>query len=393
MELDRRTTGKGHTAQEPDCQNLYSTSCVTPSTDCLYFTPPQVYYIRVLASKANSFFTRASAKLTTTALSDLLKIPDIINDFSPPGQSPVDLSLMRTVSGAASVADKIIKGASALGPVADMVGMIGGIMNIVSSTLTDPQDTINMDAIQQAITNQLSTFFDKTQQQIDDLCKKLFGDPNSKYDLKGLVEKTGSFPGISVGHSDWDPIARVFSSGGFLSTSAIDHFDSAFDGAMTQVRQGLISTILTSMDYYVYVDTSGGPCGWTGSRVIDGGCFMVYSRVFPTTFGSDYQQIMPAKAIILLDTKYGIDVVDFYKNIRDCNNGKPSNDINPSYVGNYPKCFFNLPYFEYKSPNVCQVYWDGKTGSLPAGVADKLQLNNKGCNQYLPDPLGCPSCP
>ncbi|KAH7129706.1 hypothetical protein B0J13DRAFT_644541 [Dactylonectria estremocensis] len=340
--MERATTNGQGTAEEPSCGVIESANCY-PFKDCREFTPTEFYYVRLVSGLINQFFTRAHEKFQDETIRNILAINDIIADFRPDPAHTIDPNIFRTAGGAASMADKIIKLGQnrALGPLADFLGLIGAIMGIVGGNLPG-SEVFDIEAVRNEAVAHLKKVFEETNKSMANLLARLFGNKNIDYSLSGLVDgmKRG---GIQLVADDWDPTAIILSMAWMGDSESVDLTDSLSE-AVRQMNQGLVGAILKAMGRLVLVIKDLDQTGYsmTGAQFIDNECYMISKGWLDGQYA-----YMDEEDIKLLPEKYGFDMVEFYKNAKECST-LDIDGADPS-VGSstaYPACFFNLDFKE-----------------------------------------------
>ncbi|KAJ4188601.1 hypothetical protein NW767_011891 [Fusarium falciforme] len=120
-------------------------------------------------------------------------------------------------------------------------------------------------------------------------------------------------------------------------SESVDLTGSLAEG-MRFMNHGLVGVTLKAMGYLVMVikNYSESECSEIeGSQDIDNDCYAVSTG----SRGLSYK-FMGAEDIKLLPEKYGIDMVEFFKNIRECST--LGDDLGVGSLTVYASCFFNL---------------------------------------------------
>ncbi|KAI5465680.1 hypothetical protein BGZ63DRAFT_479544 [Mariannaea sp. PMI_226] len=340
--LERSTTNGQGTSEEPSCGVIESANCY-PFKDCRQFTPTAFYYVRLVSGLINQFFTRAHEKLQDETIRNILAINDIIADFRPDPAHTIDPNIFRSAGGAASMADKIIKLGQnkALGPWADFIGLIGAIMGIVGSNLPG-SEVFDIEAVRNEAGLHLKKVFEETNKAMANILARLFGNKSVDYSLSSLVDgmKRGGFHPIA---DNWDPTAIILSMNWMGDSESVDLTDS-LSAAVKQMNQGLVGAVLKAMGRLVILikDLDQSKCTMPGSQFIDNECYMISKGWLDGEYA-----YMEEADIKLLPEKYGFDMVQFYKNVKECKSlNLDAADPSVGSSTDYPACFFSMDFKE-----------------------------------------------
>jgi hypothetical protein len=338
--LEQSTTNTDGTAEVPSCGVIESVNCY-PFKDCRVFTPPEFYYIRYTAGAINQYFTRFHESLQDSTLLSSLRINDIIADFRPAPEITIDPNTLRTAGSAFSMADKIVKQGKKLGPAGDFLGFIGGLLGLVAANVPGAE-VFDIEGVRTAATNHLAEVFTETQSSTEKFLARLFGDTSVDYSLPDLITKMkdAGFQPIS---DSWDSTAVIMALPWMGGSDSVG-FTEPLRLAVEQMNHGLIGAILKGMGRLVVVlkdKSSQEACDMTGSRWIDGQCFMVSRGEIDGEW-----RFLEAEYMNLFDGKYGIDLAELYKNVKGCATESGGG------VDVYPSCFIGMDYQEiYSCPN------------------------------------------
>ncbi|UPK94491.1 hypothetical protein LCI18_005426 [Fusarium solani-melongenae] len=334
--MERATTNSQGTAEEPTCGDIHSTNC-PPSKDCREYTPTEFFYVRLVSGLVNKFFIRAHEKLQDKTILSILAIDKIIADFEPDPARAVDPNILNTMAGGLTMAGAVMGAAS--GPAGAILNFFGGVMTVVGANVGAPE-VLNIEAVRSSASDHLSTIFRDTGKAMESLLARLFGKTDNEYSLSGLVDdmKNRGFPPVA---DDWDPTAVILSMP-WMGESESVNLDDIFGTVVGLMNQGLVGAILKAMGYLVIVikNLSESECSMkAGAQYIDNDCYVVSTGCDGHAYGD-----MGADKIKLLPEDYGIDMVEFFKNVQECS--KHRDDPSIGSQTRYPTCFFNLDFKE-----------------------------------------------
>ncbi|RSL54610.1 hypothetical protein CEP54_009787 [Fusarium duplospermum] len=299
--MERATTNGQGTVEEPSCGVIEEANC-SPSKDCRVFTPPEFYYIRVVSG----LVTRAHEKLQDETIRNILAIDGIIADFKPDPADTVDPNIFNTMAGALAMAGAVA--GAAPGPAEVILNLFGGVMTIVGANVPAPE-VLDIEAVHSQASVYLGTIFDETRKSMADLLARLFSNRDVEYSLSDLM-----------GESE-----------------PMDLTGSLTEGVRF-MNEGLVGVTLKAMGYLVMMikNFSESKCSEIeGAKFIDNYCYAVSTG----SRGLSYK-FMGAEDIKLLPEKYGIDMVEFLKNVHECST--LGDGIGVGSLTAYPACFFNL---------------------------------------------------
>jgi hypothetical protein len=371
---------------ELDCKPLGGSACIVPTAPCQDFTPPELRLIRIAAFRAHDIFTQAQTAITVNVIDNILDIDKMISDFNPSSAAGNPDDTLKSIAAGFSIANKLLKGAS--GAAGDALGLIGAIFSFISATDAGAPNKVDLTQLKIQIEGQLKAVFDASIKQLAALNSKLMGGTDN-INLDTILSLI-----TSVGKSVGDPnaqnaITKIFSSGAFLAPPETSAISQGIADGLNLIKQGLVGGILKALNFYVYIDstiTDKSQCTATGSRFINGECFMVYQRTKPFASGKTDQQPINANTILKLDDPsqgYNINVEDFYNNINACNNGSPD-PSNINLTDEYPKCFFSLPIIRNKGPNICSLLPSGANiDTQVPGIPANLDVTFSGCTRAI----------
>ncbi|KAJ4326724.1 hypothetical protein N0V84_002841 [Fusarium piperis] len=282
------------TAEEPSCDVIPSNNCF-PSKDCREYTSTEFYYVRLVSGLVNQFFARAHEELQDQTILHILAIDKIIADFKPNLADGVDPNILNTMAGALTMAGAVA--GAAPGPAGDILNLFGGVMTIAGANIPAPKPVAD----------------------------------------------------------DWDPTAVILSMP-WMGESESVNLHNALDETVRLMNQGLVGAILKAMGYLVIAikNLSEFECSEkAGAQYIDNDCYAVSTGCHDLAYKD-----MDTDKIKLLPTEYGIDMIQFFKNVRECRG--LGADPDPGAVSDtaYPVCFFNL---DFKETNL----YHGETCPLP----------------------------
>jgi hypothetical protein len=305
--MERGATNGQGTAELPSCGVIEGANC-SPSKDCREYTSTEFYYIRLVSGLINQFFTRAHEKLQDETILNILAIDEIIADFKPDPTHAVDPNIFNTMAGAPA-----------------MAGAVAGAAPGPAGVIVRSQASVH-----------LKTIFDETRKSMATLLARLFGNRDVKYSLSNLVDgmKSRGFQPVA---DDWDPAAVILSMPWMGESESADLTGSLTEGVHF-MNQRLVGVTLKAMGYLVMMikNYSESECSEIeGAQFIDNDCYAVSTG----SRGLSYK-FMGAEDIKILPEKYGIDMVEFFKNIRECST--LGDDLGVGSLTVYPACFFNL---------------------------------------------------
>lgn len=330
--MERDTTNGQGTVELPSCGVIEASNC-SPSKGCREYTSTEFYYIRLVSGLINQFFTRAHEKLQDETILNILAIDEIIADFKPDPAHTVDPNIFNTMAGALAMAGAVA--GAAPGPAGVILNLFGGVMTIVGANVPAPE-VLDIEAVRSQASVHLKTIFDETRNSMGNLLAQLFGNRDVEYSLSDLVDgmKSRGFQPVA---DDWDPTAVILSMPWMGESESVDLMGSLTEGVRF-MNQGLVGVTLKAMGYLVMMikNFSESECSEIeGSQFIDNDCYAVSTE----SRGLSYK-FMGAEDIKLLPEKYGIDMVEFFKNIREC--CTLGDDLGVGSLTINPTCFFNL---------------------------------------------------
>lgn len=353
--MERATTNSQGTVEKPSCGEIHSTNCA-PSKDCREYTSTEFFYVRLVSGLVNKFFAKAHEDLQDQTILNILAIGGIIDDFKPDPAQAVDPNIFNTMAGAFTMAGAVAGAAS--GPAGVILNLFGGVMTIVGANVPPPEE-LDIEAVRNKASDHLGTIYRDTGKAMDSLLARLFGKTDVEYSLSDLVDgmKSRGFQPVA---DDWDPTAVILSMPWMDESESVNLTDS-FGEAIRRLNQGLVGAILKTMGYLVIVikKFSEPECSRTeGAQWVDNDCYAVSTGCRDSLF-----EYMGADEIKLLPDKYGINMAEFFKNVRKCS--APDADLVGD--GMYPTCFFNLPFKETsrRQRMECESLGDGHTFCSP----------------------------
>ncbi|RSL80961.1 hypothetical protein CEP51_006171 [Fusarium floridanum] len=335
--MEHATTNDQGTPELPSCGEIESHNC-SPSKDCREYTSTEFYYVRLVSALINQFFTQAHENFQDQTILSMLSIDEMIADFKPDPARAVDRNLFSIIAGASTIAGAVA-GAAASGPAGVPFSLFGGIISIVGASTPIPE-AFDIEHIREQASVHLRTIFNETRISTERLLARLFGNVHVKYSLSDLVKEMKN-RGFQPVADDWDPTAVIFSMPWMSNSGSVDFTNSFTEGARL-MNQGLVGVILKAMGHKVIVikNFSESECSEIeGSQFIDDDCYAVSSGCGVLVY--DY---MDAEDIKLLPGKYGIDMVEFFKSVRECS----EHGGDPGFASStgYPACFFSLDFKE-----------------------------------------------
>ncbi|KAK5730314.1 hypothetical protein LTR15_000251 [Elasticomyces elasticus] len=358
-------TTQGFQPTPINCGDLQSDLC-TPGTNCVDFTPPQFFMIRLAASNAQAFFRNLQEVLQNTVIVDGLQIDQVVADFGPgskdtPAGGELLLgNILGVISPGLSMGDKVVKQGSGLGQIADGLGFVGAAITAVraldtlTSTLAKGPPTIA--DVTLIANNMLADVFTGAQANLAALNSKLMGgSPALDIDLSQIVSVIGGKP-TSGRDAFLQDISFIF-NGGFFMLPLDDILNVEFNSSLATgiaagfqlIKQQTVMAILAAQGYFVFVDTTRNQddCGGVvGARFINGQCFTLEQRTENFVNCQLDSVPMESQIIFKLDDgslPYQINLNDFYLNVQACNNGQ--RDQSGAITDDpFPPCAFGIPY-------------------------------------------------
>jgi hypothetical protein len=278
------------------------------------------------------------------AIDNMLEMDKLVGDFGPQVSAAADKDF-RIASASMSVAEKVLKNIPVIGSLGgDFIGLMSASTALIG--LTTGPSVIDLAKVKEDITNQLHEIFTQTGKNIDLMNQKILNGKGAM-DLNMVIDILKSMRGQKFSEGDAHPIAKIMEGGSFLVPSVPKTAEGGIRDGMDSVKRSIIGALLRGTGYFVYTSTDVNPeaCGQKyGFQHIDGKCYGLYLQ----EKGGLYRG---AQEIYDKMQTYGINMVEFYKNVVDCNNG----EVGEENVGNgngYQKCFFNLKTFSdtFESP-------------------------------------------
>jgi hypothetical protein len=388
--MDQKTTAGGNQPSSLHCQPLGGETCPAPTVQCQFFTPPEQFFLRIAATNAHDFFTAAHETLQNVVITDALSIDQIVADFAP--QKPDDnndilADIFKLVAPGFSMSDKVVKQGKGLGPSADGLGFIGGLISLTAGAIaladaTAPPD-VSVATLTTNVENLLGTIFTNTQANIESMNSKIFGgSPSPDVDLDQIISFVSAATGDTP-ESSLQQITKIFASGSFMAPVDQSALSAGITAGFQLIKQQLVASLLAAQQYFVFVDTnrSEDDCnGITGSRFINNQCFTIEKRTQNSITCAADQTPIDASIVLKFDDPnagYNIDLPTFYQNVQQCNNGQAATGLDID--NDLPRCAFNIG-FVTASKSVCNAVG---TPNLPSN----LDINSDACNKVVcPNP-------
>ncbi|KAF1808859.1 hypothetical protein P152DRAFT_476957 [Eremomyces bilateralis CBS 781.70] len=349
--MDMEQTG-GSSAVE--CSGTSGQACPVPEgSDCPNYNPTEFFYVRTIASRVNEAFRYARDKLLSNTLATTLSISTIVEDFKLPEPDPAELTkLLRSLGAASSMSDKIIKQAKVLGPVADFLGFLGGIIQIAAIHSPAPE-VRDYAKFQTEMESYLSKIFTSTEKLLHETIVAIFGEgagdeENDPQKIKDVLKFMSSKGRTDIDYNSKQPVAELLKGGAMMVPVQQSEIGKSIDEAIEILQHGIIGRYLTSLRVYVEYfepyhkteDKDIPKCGSKGAYDIDGKCYIL-RRIESGKKGNDRRPKFEDKYLDAME-KYGIDIQKFVANVVQCNNGELEED-HVEFDGDYPKCFFGMP--------------------------------------------------
>ncbi|KAL3458856.1 hypothetical protein BJX64DRAFT_291763 [Aspergillus heterothallicus] len=354
-----------------DCGKVDGNSCPLPDGRCADWDPPSFWWVRVAANKVQSTFNIVREKLQDESIVNLASVKPIINDFK---MEVPEESLISKIFGQLSAAVGMGAAIATFGrsePVANLMGLLGASISLIKTEL--PEDTVqDLDdvesAAQEVVISILTTGVDNLQKTLP----QFWGneDISSLRDLydqlrdSGLVEDSGRkrLP------------AQVLHGGAWLDTDSENSILDALLEGVEATKGMVMGNLLTALRYTVInaMIKNEYACDLIASaRWVDDECIYLVRR----PKGEDNSESVPADVIDKMENKYGIELYDLLKNVKECNNNNATSKKTisvESYA--YPFCYFGLPYV--KSANQLWPFWEpSNAAKLPEWVSQTDRWN------------------
>ncbi|SPO01914.1 uncharacterized protein DNG_04587 [Cephalotrichum gorgonifer] len=349
IKMEKKYIGPNFTPEEPSCGTIESSNCY-PSKDCREFDNKNFFYVRLISGYINQFFTRFHEDLQDQTITDLLSVNEIIQDYNPDKKGSVDPKALRNAAGAMSASDKIVKNIPSLpsaGKLGDALGFIGAIMSIFANNAPIPPP-FDFNGVAQVATSYLRDTFKEMDRVQEEVLSRLFGNTDVDMSLSDVVSK---MKGMGIEMVDSDPITSIMSmawGGGFESLD----MGKVLRDTLQQTNQGLVGMILAAIGNVVVMakDKTESTCNMPGASWIDGECFAVSKPL-----DGDYYPYLEEEKVKKLWEKYKFDMVEFYKNVKECKGLNLDENTDPGTIASstkYPTCFFSMDYQTlYNCPN------------------------------------------
>ncbi|KAF2095590.1 hypothetical protein NA57DRAFT_79308 [Rhizodiscina lignyota] len=371
--MDSNTTNDGNFQSALDCRELGGETCPIPTEDCKTFTPPAVWWIRVAATQAHDFFTRAHETLQDATILDALQIDQIVNDFTIPQPDPNSLGnqgiiadVLKALSPVFSMGDKVIKQESGFGPTADALGFIGGAVNEAAAdiTLADPSGAAgealdNLGDMTRAAERTLANAFNKTNINIANANRVLFGDSTGDSNAFQAIIRGAATAGATIDPNLFSQTA-LFATGFFTvdPDSAQASLKNGLLAGINLLQQQLVGAVLAAQHVVVFQNLNGNQQGCdavsSNGKFLDNTCFtMAQAHILAGNGKSDSSDLSADIMNKLQGPPYNINLESLYRNVQACNNAKTPN-TGITFDGDFPSCAFGLPFMSAKD-RICNV--------------------------------------
>lgn len=337
LELDKTQENKGGSAAI-SCGSIGATGCATPQAACNTYTTKSYFFVMTMVARVNEVFSVAHRKLTSATITDILAIGKIIDDFKIPGDPAAgNPAAFRTTASALSMADKVVKQFKVLGPLADVLGFIGGAFGIAAAQ--NEVKVTDYAALQRDMEDWLSKLFSSSEDIMERALATLMGEgKDGDKILDDLLEQMKNMGLTSFGSEYESPVSKVLAGGKFMPPATESDINKAFDEGFKSMRHGMIGNYLAGLRGFVQKDetTKQGDCKAEQGKYWDG------SACHSLLVKNVLDKIEPFSDDTIKKFKdYDLNFETFMKNVIDCNNGKVDEN-NFNIEGDYPKCYFGL---------------------------------------------------
>ncbi|KAK4962610.1 hypothetical protein LTR10_000237 [Elasticomyces elasticus] len=254
-------TTQGFQPTPINCGDLQSDLC-TPGTNCIDFTPPQFFMIRLAASNAQAFFRNLQEVLQNTVIVDGLQIDQVVADFgpgskaTPAGGEALLGNILGVISPGLSMGDKVTKQGSGLGNIADGMGFVGAALSLVRA----------VDTLTSSLAKALADVFTGAQANLAALNSKLMGGSPAAIGGKAESGRDAFLQDISI----------IFNSGFFmlplediLNTEFNSSLSNGIRAGFQLIKQQTAMAILAAQGYFVFVDTTRNQARESPQRSVD----------------------------------------------------------------------------------------------------------------------------
>ncbi|KAI1081471.1 hypothetical protein F5B20DRAFT_588536 [Whalleya microplaca] len=396
QKMHKTATKRGITPGDLDCTVLHSENCSPPQDDLERSLNNNDKIVRVIHTQVTNLYSILQAmdiSAIKQTLLDSLDIGTLISDFTKKS----DLDNKKKKLSIAAVSMWILSGILAItglgAPIgislgsATIVGSLtaltagtsvgafvantaGGVISIMSQTRTD-KGAIDVDKLDTQLSSKLGDYFEDISDRNAALTSKLFGGkPKEDINLMDFVSRVDDlYKNINPAH-DWEPIMYLFQNGAFMTQpKTTDIIRPMFDAGFKFMKVGLVGFLFNVRKFYVmhFTDVDERHCKNKfddAGRYVDKGCYVL--KIGGKCLNHDDNAPTELKRA---EQKYHMNVAEFFRNVRNCNNNKEMID-NKSYsldkLGHITNCFYPLNYLKAKTPDLLH--------EIDHKVADQLGL-------------------
>ncbi|KAI1140291.1 hypothetical protein F5Y05DRAFT_377814 [Hypoxylon sp. FL0543] len=208
---------------------------------------------------------------------------------------------------------------------------------------------IDQTKMEDSLRSHLGDFFQAISNQNAAITAKIFGgQPRQKVNIMDFVTSIDKWYAQFKNVQDYTALMFLFQRGWYLDEAKTDQYiKPMFDAGFKLMNIGLIGYLFNARHFYVMhfskMDQKTCNSKFQGaSRFLDGGCF-VLKEGGKCMMSGDNAGTELKKA----ESKYNMNVANFFRNVRDCNNNKDEIDhkaYTMAKIGDMGKCFFPLNY-------------------------------------------------
>lgn len=191
----------------------------------------------------------------------------------------------------------------------------------------------------------LQGYFKNTRNDLEKALTSIFGKGDEEV-VRKMIEKMAGIGVQGLDRGVKNPVAELLKGGEWLRTEQDSPVRQAMEKAFERVKQGLIGSHLARSQVYIEQqmpawNEGAVPCEGPGHLQEGNSCLIIRQIPFGKTEAD--RVVLDQKYITIWEKDYGIDTHTMMRNVHDCANGEP--DMNMiSTNGNYPKCFFGMPF-------------------------------------------------
>lgn len=344
-----------------NCDNIASLHCPGPDGACSTWSPVAFWYVRHMVTSIAEHFQYARNILVDEDIRKLGLVDQMVQDFKtePPAESELK-KILTNLSGAAGLASAIIGTIPGIGSAgATIFSLLGGIVSMANvDSKKEPEDLDKVAAYSKAY---VIAVMDRTNEILHDTLMAFFGNGDTKI-LKELYDKLRDAKVIK-GSTRATEVGRALDGGEFMVPVDQSKIADSFEKGIKATIAALLGNMLAGLHYMVVAvpdyQISDDLCTKVPAcRIIEiseecracpGG-----TRVWRDFYylvrrpkGSKNSEVVPKEEMEKLKDTYHIDPVELFKNVRACNNKKPSKeDKTGIYMGTnaFPPCYFGLAY-------------------------------------------------